>query len=304
MKAGNDFGLAFSPERLAEGSAIKELTTIPIIVGGIDKKSSEITSKFWELVLEVKTIIVSDAKAAEMTKLADNLWIDLNIALGNEIALLCDKLGIDALEVINAANTLPKVNYNVNILMPSMGVGGYCLTKDPWFVHAIGKKHGLDLKSPVTSRKINDFMPIYTFNIIKESLEEQGKNIERSKVAVLGISFKSNTGDCRFTPTKYAIELLEKSGCKLAIFDPLVTEKDAKTVTKIPMSNSIEEAAKNADCVEFFTGHQELKNFPLEKLKKLSGKKCSLIDGRNIFSREEIIKIKKLGFVYRGIGRR
>lgn len=304
LKAGKDFGLVFSPERLAEGRAIKEFLSIPIIVGAPDKKSSQLASKFWELILKVKTIIVPDAKTAEMTKLADNLWIDLNIALGNEIALLCDKLGINALEVIKAANSLPKVEHNVNILMPSMGVGGYCLTKDPWFVHSIGKKHGIDLISPVISRKINDGMPIYTFNLIKESLEEQGKKIEDSKVAVLGISFKSNTGDCRLTPTKYAIELLEKSGCKLAIYDPLVNERDAKTVTQVAMCSSIEEAVKNADCIAFFTGHEEFKKFPIEKLKKLSCKKCSLIDGRNIFSNGEIIKIKNLGFLYRGIGRR
>lgn len=304
LKAGIDFGLAFSPERLAEGSAIKELTSIPIIVGAINEKSSEITSKFWELALGVKSIIVPNAKTSEMAKLADNLWIDLNIALGNELAMLCDKLGIDALEVIKSANTLPKVNYNVNILMPSMGVGGYCLTKDPWFVYSIGKSHNLDLKSPVTSRRINDAMPAYTFGIIKSSLQELGKKIENSKVAVLGISFKSNTGDCRFTPAKYAIELLERSGCKLAIYDPLVGEKDAKTVTRIPMSSSIEEAVKNADCITLFTGHKELKNFPLERLKKLANEKCCLIDGRNIYSREEMTKIKKLGFLYKGIGRR
>lgn len=304
LKAGKDFGLVFSPERLAEGRAIKELTSIPIIVGAVDNKSSEMVSKFWEIALQVKTLIVSDPKTAEMTKLADNLWIDLNIALGNEIALLCDKLGIDALDVINAANTLPKVNYNVNILMPSMGVGGYCLTKDPWFVHSIGKKHGLELKSPVASRKINDLMPIYTFNLIKESLKQHGKKIEDSKVAVLGISFKSNTGDCRFTPTKYTIELLEKSKCKLSVYDPLVNENDAKTVTNISMSNSIEECVKNADCIAFFTGHEEFRKFPIDKMKKLANEKCSIIDGRNIFSKEEISKIKNLRFVYRGIGRR
>ena len=122
--------------------------------------------------------------------------------------------------------------------------------------------------------------------------------------AVLGISFKSNTGDCRFTPTKYTIGLLEKSKCKLSVYDPLVSERDAKTVTNISMSNSIEECVKNTDCIAFFTGHEDFRKFPIERLKNLSNKSCSLIDGRNIFSKEEIIKIKNLGFIYRGIGRR
>ncbi|HLC60542.1 MAG TPA: nucleotide sugar dehydrogenase [Candidatus Nanoarchaeia archaeon] len=304
LTAGKDFGIVFSPERLAEGRAIRELISIPIIVGGLDEKSSVMCSKFWEIILQVKTIIVSNPKTAEMTKLADNLWIDLNIALGNEIALLCNTLDIDALETISAANSLPKVNYNVNILMPSMGVGGYCLTKDPWFVHSIGKQHGLDLRTPIVSRQINDSMPGYTFRLIKKSLEEQNKKIENSKVAVLGISFKSNTGDCRFTPTKYAIDLLEQSKCKLSVYDPLVSEKDARAVTNASMSSSIEDAVKGADSIAFFTGHEEFKKFPLKKLKELSNNKCSIIDGRNIFSRKEIEQIKKMGFIYQGIGRK
>ncbi|MDO8516329.1 MAG: nucleotide sugar dehydrogenase [bacterium] len=311
LKAGRDFGLVFSPERLSEGTAIRELLSLPMIVGGSDKKSAELTAKFWELTLKVKTVIVSSAKAAEMSKLADNLWIDLNIALGNEIALLCDKLGIDAMEVIRAANTLPKsgstalpgVAHNVNILTPSMGVGGYCLTKDPWFVHSIGKDHGLDLKTPVASRTVNDLMPAYTFDLIKRTLLAHGKKAQNSKVAVLGLSFKSNTGDCRFTPTKYTIELLGKNKYKVAIYDPLVSKEDAKTVTSIPMASSLEEAVRGADCIALFTGHRQFKEFPLKQLKKLATKKCVLIDGRNMFDLDEIQEIKRLGFTYQGIGR-
>ena len=238
-----------------------------------------------------------------MTKLADNLWIDLNIALGNELALLSDKIGVDALEVINAANTLPKVNHNVNILMPSMGVGGYCLTKDPWFVHSMGKKFNLELKTPVASRKVNDYMPVYTFNLIEDSIKQQNKDLKNSKVAILGIAFKNNTGDCRFTPTKYTIDLLEKSKCSLSIYDPLVNERDAKTVTNIILTKTIEEAVKSADCMAFFTGHSEFKNFSLRTLKALTSDKCSLIDGRNMFSKDEIKQIKELGFIYHGVGR-
>lgn len=304
LEAGKDFGLVFSPERLAEGKALPEFTTIPIVIGGITQKCADLCSCFWKEILGVETVIVPDPKAAEMTKLADNLWIDVNIALGNEIALLCDKLGIDALEVINAANTLPKVNYNVNILMPSMGVGGYCLTKDPWFVHSMGKQHGVNLHLPSTSRKVNDSMPVHTFELIKTTLQEQKKDLKSSKICILGVSFKSNTGDCRFTPTKHTISLLEKAGCTLSIHDPWVNEEDAKSVTSIPLENSIEQAIKGADCIAFFTGHPEFKTFSLEKLKQLSNDNAVFIDGRNIFNRNEMEQIKKLGFVYRGVGRK
>jgi len=298
-----DFALAFCPERLAEGKAIEEFQTIPIVIGGMNEESTKIAALFWKEALGVRTIEVSNACTAEMVKLADNLWIDLNIALANEIAMLCDKLDIDALEVIDAANTLPKVNYNVNILIPSMGVGGYCLTKDPWFVHHLGKRYGLDLKTPVTSRTINDMMPYYTFELIKKELEKQGKKLERSKVAVLGIAFKSNTGDCRFTPTKYTIELLEKSGCELSICDPWVNERDARNVTSRELVPTIEEAIENADCVAFLTGHAEFKNFPIEKIAQLAKPHAIVLDGRIFFTKEQIKKIKGYDLTYKGIGR-
>lgn len=300
LKAGEDFGLAFCPERLAEGMAIEEFETIPIVVGGYDEKSSIVASKFWKSILNVETIKVSHARTAEMTKLADNLWIDLNIALGNELALICDKIDVDVIEVIKSANSLPKVMGNVNILMPSMGVGGYCLTKDPWFVHRFGKKYNLDIKTPVISRKVNDYMPIFTFELIKRVLAESGKDIKSSKVAVLGISFKSNTGDVRYTPTKYTIQYLKKSGCKLSIFDPWVKKEETKYVTNIKQSVSIEEAIKDADVVAFFTGHPEFINYPKEKLKSLVKPDCWIIDGRNVFDPKQM---KEAGFNYKGIGR-
>ncbi len=303
LRAGRDFGLAFSPERLAEGRAISELLSIPIVVGGLDEKSAALASRFWEAALGVKTMTVSSPKTAELVKLADNLWIDLNIALGNELALLSEKLGIDALEVIAAANTLPKGNRHVNILMPSMGVGGYCLTKDPWFVRSIGASFGLALKTPVVSRTVNDAMPAYTFRRIEQTLHALGKELKTSKVAVLGLSFKSDTGDCRFTPTAPVIRLLEKSGCALALFDPLVSGKDARLVSRIPMVDSLEAAVSKADCIALFTGHEQFRKFPLARLRKLAAKKCALIDGRNIYSKGEVAEIQRLGFMYRGIGR-
>lgn len=298
-----DFALAFCPERLAEGKAIEEFQTIPIVIGGMNEESTKIAALFWKEALSVRTIEVSNACTAEMTKLVDNLWIDLNIALANEIAMLCDKLGIDALEVIDAANTLPKANYNVNILIPSMGVGGYCLTKDPWFVHHLGKRYGLDLKTPVTSRTINDMMPYYTFELIKKELEKQEKKLEKSKIGVLGIAFKSNTGDCRFTPTKYTIELLEKSGCELSICDPWVNKWDARKVTSRELVPTIEEAIENADCIAFLTGHAEFKNFPIEKIAQLAKPHAIVLDGRIFFTKEQIKKIKGYGLTYKGIGR-
>jgi UDP-N-acetyl-D-mannosaminuronic acid dehydrogenase len=177
LRAGVDFGLAFCPERLAEGRAVRDLTSIPVVVGAVDERSADACRLLWREALGVESVLVDSPREAELTKLADNLWIDLNIALANELAKICDKLGSNVTQVIDAANTLPKVNYNVNILMPSMGVGGYCLTKDPWFVHHLGEQLGLDMLTPQTSRAVNDTMPDYTCELLREQLALVGKEL-------------------------------------------------------------------------------------------------------------------------------
>ena len=147
LKAGEEYSLAFCPERMAEGSAYKDLTTLPVVVGGLTDDCQQEVETFWNKMGQ-DTVAVSSPTAAEPTKLADNWWIDLNIALANELALLSEQLGVDALELIQAANTLPKGEHNVNILFPGSDVGGSCLVKDPWFVADLGDAHGLNLETP------------------------------------------------------------------------------------------------------------------------------------------------------------
>jgi nucleotide sugar dehydrogenase len=300
LRAGVDFGLAFCPERLAEGQAIHELTSIPVVVGAVDERSARACSTLWRHALGVESIVVDDPRTAEMVKLADNLWIDLNIAMANEMAKVCDRLDMDVLQVIDAANSMPKGTHNVNILRPSMGVGGYCLTKDPWFVNHLGQSLGLELGIPRTSRTVNDTMPAYTYGLLTQLLAEQGKEIETSKIAVLGIAFKNNTGDCRLTPTKYVVALLEESGCELSIHDPWVPEEEAPTVTKIPLTADIESAVKDADALVVLAGHREFHQIPLTRLAGLTATGCVFLDGRNSF---DPAAVRAAGFIYKGIGR-
>jgi UDP-N-acetyl-D-mannosaminuronic acid dehydrogenase len=300
LRAGVDFGLAFCPERLAEGQAIRELLSIPIVVGAVDERSARACSTLWRHALGLESIVVEDPRTAEMVKLADNLWIDLNVALANELAKVCDRLDMDVLQVIAAANSMPKGGHNVNILMPSMGVGGYCLTKDPWFVNHLGQSLGLDLAIPRTSRTVNDTMPGYTYGLLKQLLADQGKAIETSKIAVLGIAFKNNTGDCRLTPTKYVIALLEDSGCQLSIHDPWVVGEEAHSVTKIPLTADIESAVEDADALVVLAGHRQFHQIPLARLADLTAAGCVFLDGRNSF---DPAAVRAAGFVYKGIGR-
>ncbi len=300
LRAGVDFGLAFCPERLAEGQAIRELLSIPIVIGAVDERSARACSILWRHALGMDSIVVDDPRTAEMVKLADNLWIDLNVAIANELAKVCDRLNMDALQVIDAANSMPKGSHNVNILMPSMGVGGYCLTKDPWFVNHLGQSVGLDLAIPRTSRTVNDTMPAYTYGLLKQLLADRGKAIETSRIAVLGIAFKNNTGDCRLTPTKYVVALLEESGCHLSIHDPWVHGEEAVTVTNIPLTADIESAVEDADALVVLAGHREFHQIPLARLAELTAARCVFLDGRNSF---DPAAVRAAGFVSKGIGR-
>ena len=176
LPAGARVHMAFSPERLAEGAAIRELSSIPILVGGVDAAAGEAAAAFWREALPVEVMTVASPEAAEMVKLADNLWIDLNIALANELAKLVDAMPwkIDVMEVIRGANSLKKGQHHVNILHPANGVGGYCLTKDPWFVDALGRRAGIELQIPRASRAVNDSMPGHVFDRVMGALAERG----------------------------------------------------------------------------------------------------------------------------------
>ncbi|NYG07364.1 UDP-N-acetyl-D-mannosaminuronic acid dehydrogenase [Phycicoccus badiiscoriae] len=300
LRAGVDFGLAFCPERLAEGRAVRDLTSIPVVVGGVDARSADVCQRLWREALGVESVVVDSPREAELTKLADNLWIDLNIALANELAKICDKLGSNVTQVIDAANTLPKVNYNVNILMPSMGVGGYCLTKDPWFVHHLGEQLGLDMLTPQTSRAVNDTMPAYTCELLREQLALGGKELKDSRVAVLGIAFKNNTGDCRLTPTRDVVRMLEESGCTLLVHDPWVGPEEALTVTTVPLTATLDDTIRDADAVVYLTGHQQFRDYPMTRVAELTAQDCVVLDGRNAFQRSDV---ESAGLRYKGIGR-
>ncbi|WP_404427744.1 nucleotide sugar dehydrogenase [Ureibacillus chungkukjangi] len=296
--------IAFCPERLAEGKAIQEFKTIPIVVGGVDESSTSAAADFWRNSLGIAVMEVTDATTAEMVKLSDNLWIDLNIALAGELAKIADQLQIDVLEIIGAANSLPKGSrgQHVNILTPSVGVGGYCLTKDPWFVQHLGTEYGIELNLPKAGRIVNDSMPHYSAGLIDSHLKSLGEP-SNLKIAILGIAFKNNTGDCRFTPTKPVIDELLRYGYNLEICDPWTSEHDEAMVTSLPVSKDIEKTVLGADCVAFLAGHDEFQELPLERIAELANDNALIFDGRRFFTKEEIKILNRLGLSYKGVGR-
>ncbi len=299
--------MAFSPERLAEGQAIRDLQSIPILVGGMDAAAGEACAAFWrDAVPSVQVMTLSSPEAAEMVKLADNLWIDLNVALANELAKLADALPwpIDVMEVIGGANSLKKGQHHVNILHPSNGVGGYCLTKDPWFVDALGRRAGVELKIPRASREVNDSMPQHVFARVDGFLKGKGIAARDAKVALLGFSFKSNSGDCRFTPVGPLVAALREAGygTRLSICDPMVTEREA-THHGVTLEPDWRKTVAGADAVLILAGHDDFAAIGADDLAALAKPGALVYDGRIYYPRARIEELEAKGLSYIGVGR-
>jgi nucleotide sugar dehydrogenase len=303
LEQGRDFGLAFCPERLAEGNALAQLQSVPIVVGGCDDDSAAAARAFWSQFLGVEVVSFAGPDAAELVKLADNWWIDANIALANELARLCAALDIDVLDVIAGANSLPKGSSYVNVLLPSVGVGGSCLTKDPWILWSTGQRFGVDLQLARTGREINDAMPAYAHQLMLSELTALGKDPATARVAVLGLAFKSNTNDLRMTPVLPVVQALRETCGSVTIYDPLVTDEQALAGFGMAQSASLEDAVRGADCVAVLAGHDQLRELDFAGLARQVSMPCVLFDGRAYYSRPVIEQVRGLGFAYRGIGR-
>ncbi len=301
LVGGVDFGLAFTPERLAEGTALREARTLPIVAGGLDADSTAAAAEFWRTALGVEVVPQDSLEAAEIIKLADNWWIDLNLALGNELAKFCDLYDVDALDVIAAANMIPKGAGNVNILLPSVGVGGSCLTKDPWMVWRAARERGLDILTAPAGRRVNSGMPEYTARVVLDELVRLGKEPATSKVAVIGLAFKNNTGDLRHTPTRAAVAILEQACAEVTVYDPRVHADEADELFGITPSTSLDDAVKNADCLAILALHEEFHGIDFAALPV--GGSCLVLDGRAYYSREKVAELRALGYHYRGVGR-
>ena len=301
LRVGADLRLAFVPERLAEGTALHELRTFPAVVGGVDAASARAAAAFWRRTFGVETIVMDSLEAAEIVKLADNWWIDLNIALANELARFCSLFEVDVLDVIAAANTIPKGSGRVNILLASVGVGGSCLTKDPWMVHAEAARRGLDVTTPAAGRAVNAAMPGHTAQMIVDGLLAVGKDPAAARIAVLGLAFKNDTGDLRETPAREVVETLAKAGADLRLHDPLVDPAAARQMFGLPLAESLRDAVRDADCVAILAYHREFHGIDLGALPVAPS--CLLVDGRAYFPKERISALCAQGFRYRAIGR-
>ncbi len=286
MKVGQDIYLAHVPERIAPGKAVEELLNAPRVVGGADPRSTE---KAIQLYSKVNPLLQpTDATTAEFVKLAENTYRDLNIALANLLALMAEKLGIDVYEAIRLANTHPRVN----IHMPGAGVGGPCLTKDPYMLASTAPDFwGTELIR--IARRINDYMPTHTVNIVEKALADAGLSVTGAKIAVLGAAYKGGVDDTRESPAKYVVQKLLEKGADVVVYDPYTPETFGARPAK-----TLEEAAENADALVIVTDHPEFKKLDLVTLAALMRHRI-IIDGRRAV---EPHAAAAHGFTYYAVG--
>jgi dTDP-alpha-D-glucose dehydrogenase len=303
LVAGRDFGVAYCPERLAQGGALRQLTELPAVVGGFDPDSTAAAVQFWKTGLDVSVQALPGPETAEMIKLATNWWIDANVALANELAQLCAPYGVDVLDVIAAANALPKGDSRVNILLPSVGVGGSCLTKDPWMAWRAAADSGVALATVTTARQVNDGMPALAGQLIADELARLGKTQSSCVVAVLGVAFKNNTGDLRNTPVIGVVDALRATGITVKLFDPLTDPVEVEARFGIPPAESIEDAVCGVDAIAILAGHKEFHSLDYGRLRARVAMPCLIFDGRMYYPPETIADLCRLGYRYRGMGR-
>lgn len=288
MNAGKEFGLAYIPERIAEGNALFEFQTIPRVCGGVCGRDTKLAAAAFQ-VLGPKVYEVASPSIAEAAKLFENTYRDVNIALANEFALVCEALGLDVTQIIDAANTNPKTK----ILFPSCGVGGYCLTKDSFYLIEPALEKGYDAELIRKARKLNEQMPAHTVALAEKALG----TLKDKKIVVLGLAFKGNTDDTRETPAKTVCFELKRREAKVYVFDPFVPRE--KQIEFGYVAREPYEALNGADCLLIAADHAQFKKLDLARIKSAM-RKPLIVDGRNIIDKDAA---KKLGFEYRGIGR-
>ena len=283
----NDIFVAHCPERIDPGNKKWTIDLLPRVVGGITKEATQKAAEFYRGILSADVLELSSVKAAEATKIMENTFRDVNIAFVNEMAQSFDKAGIDILEVIKGASTKP---FAFMPHYPGAGVGGHCISQDPYYMIEKGRQLGFNHEFLKLAREINNNMPHYTIELLENELKKLKKNIKGAKVGVLGLTYKGNVDDIRESPAFEVINVLKTKDAEVFVFDPHV-----KTGSNV---KDLDELLNKSDYVILVTDHKEFKTMDLEKLKK--HKILVVIDGRNCLDKE---KIKSMKILYHGIGR-
>ncbi len=250
LRVGSDFYVAYSPERIDPGNATFTTRNTPKIVGGVTPRCTEIARLFYSQFID-QVVPVSSTKCAEMVKLLENTFRSVNIGMVNELALMCDLLGVDVYEVIDAAATKP---FGFSPFYPGPGLGGHCIPIDPHYLAWKLKALNFQARFIGLAAEINGMMPAVVSNMVADGLNRVSKSIRGSKVMILGVAYKKNVSDCRESPALDVMRLLGEKGAILSYSDPLVPTVHLGRRTLKSIGTSPAQIAEH-DCVIILTDH-------------------------------------------------
>jgi UDP-N-acetyl-D-glucosamine dehydrogenase len=282
LREGRDFFLCFSPERVDPGNPQYQTRNIPKVVGGVSPRSTEIAARLYGQAIDT-VVQVGSTRVAEMVKLLENTFRMINIGLANEMAVMCDRMGIDVWEVIEAAATKP---FGFMPFYPGPGLGGHCIPIDPFYLSWKSKQAGAEARFIELAGQVNGEMPHFVVEKIQTALNDRCKPVKGSRVHVLGVAYKRNVNDIRESPALDIIALLNRRGAAISYTDPHVPQMrwDGGALTSQPL----EEACRQADCVVIVTDHALVDYKRVVELAPL------IIDTRNVLRGVRSDKIVRL----------
>jgi len=252
LKAGQDFYLAYSPERVLPGQILRELIENARVIGGITPESAQAGKQLYSIFVR-GDIVLTDATTAEMVKLMENTYRDVNIAIANEFSRLADRFGVDVWEAIEIANLHPRVK----ILRPGPGVGGHCISVDPWFLVEAAP----DLTSLIhTARNVNDSQPHFVVDLARHLM---GGSLKGKKLAVLGLTFKPDVDDFRESPAVEIVHILQKEEASVTCYDPFDTHAPLEGINKC---QNLSTAIQDAEMILLLVAHRAFSQMKAEEL--------------------------------------
>jgi nucleotide sugar dehydrogenase len=295
LVAGQGFGLAYSPIRAMGGRAVQDMQSYSKVVGAVDVRSLEAACATISVIVKGELIRVRDIRTAELSKLFETIYRDVNIALANEFALLCEELGVDYVETARAANSQPYSHLHST----GGGVGGHCLPVYPYLLATEAYALDAKLKLVIDGRKINDLMPRHVAKLASDGMRVCGRSIKRAKVVVLGISYRPNVKETRFSPSLDLITILKKRGARVIAFDPLFNASESESLGLVS-EPTLRKAVEKADCVILTVAHDDFKKMDTIELAAHMSKKGLIVDCTGLL---DPVSVEKSGLIYRGVGR-
>lgn len=286
LKCGEDFKVAYSPERINPGDKVHTLTTIRKIVSGMDELTCKVVKQVYDIVIEAGTYPVSSIKTAEAVKVVENSQRDINIAFMNELAMVFDRMGIDTNEVVDGMNT----KWNALGFRPGL-VGGHCIGVDPYYFTYEAEKLGYHSQIILNGRIVNDGMGAFVADKAIEKMIQAGQAPKKSHVVILGLTFKENCPDTRNSKVNDIVKRLNKYGILPTIVDPWASENDVMHEYGVSLTKL--ENVRDADCIIVAVAHNEFKALSLNEIKgfyrKSHDDKKVLLDVKGLYKVEELV---------------